>query len=193
MENTHLGDKSPGILVWLPSQVTWQNEGIELNEILSLFCSLCTEKIVTSERELPFVIVHLLWTFPLWQDYSPLSLCPARYTLLCSDRPLPSPETILGAIFIASFQGYVTWSLLCVLVVLSDSWEIKTIVIFYMYIQKPQQWCIDLEKVVFFLREGIKQYCCISSSMFSEPLKEQRACYLKGYDIQREKNIVRVQ
>lgn len=70
---------------------------------------------------------------------------------------------------------------------------IKTLVIFYVYIWKSQKGWTDLEKGVFFLREGIKWGCCISPSVFLEPLREQHACYSKGYDIQREKNIVRVQ
>lgn len=117
---------------------------------------------------------------------SSLLLCPAQHILLCFDRPPTQPRNfdwphfnlfvLVMQLFSLVWFGFV----LCVLVTFSHSREIKTIVIFYIYIQKSEERGV--------LPEGRdNMVLCISPSMFSEPLKEQHACYLKGYDIQREK------
>lgn len=83
-----------------------------------LALGLCTEEMFVNERELPFVIAHHSWPFPWWHHYLLLLFCPALHTQLFHGH-LPCPDSITGPVFMASFQGYVTWLLVCVLVMFS--------------------------------------------------------------------------
>lgn len=111
---------------------------------------------------------------------------PAQHTLLCLDGPQPAQNLSL-ALFWLFFSRLGDWiTTVCFGYFFSLSREQHNCHLLRLHSEIPAM-VYRPRKRVFFLREGIKGCCCVSPPMFSEPLKEQNACYLKAYDIQREK------
>lgn len=107
MENTNLADKSP------ESWLDWASRSSQscgkmralyyMKSKVFLALGLCTEETFVNEHALPFVTVHHPWPFSRWHHYLLLFLGPALHTQLFH-RPPPSPDSINGPVFIASFS-----------------------------------------------------------------------------------------